>query len=108
MVQMAGSNTLLQTIVDDDMRGRVMSFYTVAFLGVSPLGSLLAGSMASVIGAPYTLCLGGLACLIGAAIFASKLPMLRERVRPIYVTMGILPEIATGIQSASDGSMTGK
>lgn len=108
MVQMAGSNTLLQTIVDDDMRGRVMSFYTVAFIGVSPLGSLLAGATASVIGAGWTVCIGGIACLTGAAIFARHLPALRERVRPIYVNMGILPEIATGIQSATDGSMTGK
>jgi len=101
MIQLATSNTLLQTMVDDDRRGRVMGFYTVAFVGMSPIGSLLAGALASVIGAPWTLFIGGVAILIGAGIFARKLPQLREQVRPIYVTKGILPGIATGIQGAT-------
>src|SRR6185295_12424729 len=66
MVQMAVSNTVLQTIVDEDKRGRVMSFYTMAFMGTAPFGSLLAGSMAERIGAPHTLMLGGLGCILGA------------------------------------------
>jgi MFS family permease len=104
MIQLATSNTLLQTMVDDDRRGRVMGFFTVAFVGMSPIGSLLAGALASVIGAPWTLFIGGVAILVGAGVFARKLPQLKEKIRPIYVTKGILPEIATGIQSATDVS----
>ncbi len=102
MIQLASSNTLLQTIVDDDKRGRIMSFYAMAFMGMAPIGSLIAGSLASKIGAPWTVRLGGLFCIVGAVIFARKLPALRKLVRPTYVRMGILPEIAHGIQSASD------
>ncbi len=98
MVQLATSNTLLQTMVDDDRRGRVMGFFTVAFVGMAPVGSILAGALASVIGAPWTLFVGGVACLVGAGVFAKKLPQLREKIRPIYVTKGILPDIATGIE----------
>jgi predicted MFS family arabinose efflux permease len=101
MVQMAVSNTLLQTIVDEDKRGRVMSFYTVAFMGTAPFGSLLAGSVAERIGAPHTLLLGGLGCVIGAIWFARTLPELRKDVRPIYIRKGIIPEIATSIAATS-------
>jgi len=97
MVQLATSNTLLQTMVDDDRRGRVMGFFTAAFVGMAPIGSLLAGALASVIGAPWTVFIGGAACLVGAGTFARKLPQLREKARPIYVTKGILPEIPPGI-----------
>jgi MFS family permease len=105
MVQMASSNTVLQTIVDDDKRGRAMSFYTMAFMGMAPFGSLLAGFLASKIGAPGTLIVGGIACLLGSACFAKKLPSMRQRVRPIYVKMGIIPEIASGIQTATESSL---
>jgi MFS family permease len=94
MVSMAASNTLLQTLVADDKRGRVMSLYTMAIMGMTPFGSLLAGVLASHIGAPHTLLLGGLGCLAAALWFALLLPKLRERVRPIYIEMGILPEEA--------------
>jgi MFS family permease len=93
MVQMAASNTLLQTLVEDDKRGRVMSFYTMAFMGTTPFGSLLAGGLASRIGASHTIFLSGAGCLIAALWFASRLPGLRETVRPIYIKMGILPEV---------------
>src|SRR5215831_4800349 len=93
MVQMAVSNTLLQTIVDEDKRGRVMSFYAAAFMGTAPFGSLLAGTVEERIGAPHTLLLGGLGCIAGAIWFARSLPALRKDVRPIYVRKGILPEI---------------
>jgi MFS family permease len=93
MVQNAASNTLLQTLVEDDKRGRVMSFYTMAFMGTAPFGSLLAGALASRIGAPHTLLLGGLGCIAAALWFASRLPALRETVRPIYVERGILPDV---------------
>jgi MFS family permease len=101
MVQMASSNTILQTIVDEDKRGRVMSFYAMAFFGSAPLGSLFAGSLASRIGAQNTILCGGLACLVGAGIFYRHLPALRRAVRPVYQRLGILPEIATGMQAAS-------
>jgi MFS family permease len=93
MVQMAASNTIIQTIVDDAKRGRVMSFYMMAFLGTAPFGSLMAGWLSSRIGAPHTLLVGGISCLAGAAWFAFRLPALRTLVRPIYVDLGILPQL---------------
>ena len=93
MVQMAASNTLLQTLVEDDKRGRVMSFYTMAIMGVTPFGSLLAGALAHRMGAPRTLLFGGIGCIAAALWFASLLPDLRERVRPIYIEKGILPAV---------------
>jgi MFS family permease len=102
MMQAASSNTILQTITDDDKRGRVMSFYTMAVMGTAPFGSLLAGALAKVIGAPWTMFAGGVATIIGALFFLRKLPELRALVRPIYVKMGIIPEVATGIQRASE------
>jgi MFS family permease len=101
MVQMACANTLLQTIIEDDKRGRVMSFYSMAFMGVAPFGSLLSGTLASKIGAPATNIMGGALCIVGAAIFARNLPRIRTLVRPIYVRMGIIPEVAAGLQSAT-------
>jgi MFS family permease len=101
MIQMAASNTILQTIVQDDKRGRVMSFYSMAFLGMAPFGSLLAGALANRIGAPQTVMISGSICIAGAAWFASQLSAMRELVHPIYRRLGIIPEIATGIQAAS-------
>jgi len=92
MVQMASSNTVLQTIVEEDKRGRVMSFYTMAFMGMVPFGSLLAGSLANKIGAPNTVMIGGVACILGSLIFAKLLPSLRKIARPIYVEKGIISE----------------
>jgi MFS family permease len=108
IVAMAASNTVLQTIVEDDKRGRIMSFYTMAFMGMAPFGSLLAGFLASRIGAPDTLLLGGIACLLGAAVFAMRLRVLRRLVRPIYVQAGIIPEIASGIQNVTELNMPDK
>lgn len=101
MIQMAASNTILQTVVEDDKRGRVMSFYSMAFLGMAPFGSLLAGALAHQIGAPRTVMVSGTICIAGAAWFASQLSTIGELVRPIYRTLGIIPEIAAGIQNAS-------
>ena len=92
IMQLTSSNTILQTIVDDDKRGRVMSFYTMAFMGSAPFGSLMAGSLASSIGAPNTLIIGGASCILGAIIFAYKLPTIRKMIRPIYIKMGIIQE----------------
>jgi MFS family permease len=102
MVQMVASNTIIQTIVDDDKRGRVMSFYVMAFIGTAPFGSLIAGSLASTIGAPNTLILGGSLCILGAAAFTRKLPELRKNIRPIYVKLGIIPQMSSDIQTASN------
>lgn len=101
MVQMASSNTVIQTIVDDEKRGRVMSFYTMCFLGTAPFGSLLAGALSSRIGAPHTVLASGLCCAFAAAWFSRELPEIRAVVRPIYQQMGILPEMATGLQTAT-------
>jgi MFS family permease len=102
MMQAASSNTILQTITDDYMRGRVMSFYTMAVMGTAPFGSLFAGAMAKVIGTPWTMFAGGAATIAGALLFLRKLPELKTLVQPIYVKMGIIPEMATGIQTASE------
>lgn len=90
MIQMASTNTIIQTIVEEQLRGRVMAFYTMAFLGTAPIGSLLAGVIADRIGAPRTVMLGGAACIAGGLWFASRLPMLRKTIRPIYEAQGIL------------------
>ena len=79
-----------------------MSFYTMAIMGTAPFGSLMAGGFAKVIGTPYTIFTGGIVCIIGALFFLRKLPELKTIVRPIYVKMGIIPEVATGIQTASE------
>ena len=100
MVQMASVNTILQTIVDDDKRGRVMSLYTMAFMGMAPLGSLLVGSVAHNLGAPRALQISGILCIAAAIMFATKLPELRRWIHPIYVRKGIIPQVATGIGAA--------
>jgi MFS family permease len=94
MFQLASSNTILQTIVDDDKRGRVMSFYTMAFMGTAPFGSLLAGGLARIIGAPHTILIGGISIILGASVFAYKLPELRKMIRSVYAKLGIItPEL---------------
>jgi MFS family permease len=91
MQGMAASNTIIQTLVTEDKRGRVMSYYTMAFMGTAPFGSLLAGSMARVVGAPWTVISNGAVVVLGAAWFFTRLPALRTVVRPIYQEMGIIP-----------------
>jgi MFS family permease len=91
MQGMAGSNTIIQTLVSEDKRGRVMSYYTMAFMGMAPFGSLLAGTMAHAIGAPWTVILNGSAVILGAIWFTTQLPAVRRVIRPIYREMGILP-----------------
>jgi MFS family permease len=94
MVTMASTNTFIQTVVDERLRGRVMAIYAMAFLGTAPIGSLIAGVIASRIGVPLTIFLGGAACLAGAAAFGLWLPRFRALVRPIYVARGIVPDPA--------------
>jgi MFS family permease len=89
MIAMASVNTILQTIVEQRLRGRVMAFYAVAFLGTAPIGSLLAGVLADHIGAPMTILLGGVACLVGAIVFRLALPGLRPHIREVYAERGV-------------------
>ena len=91
MVQMASSNIILQTIVEEDKRGRVMSFYTMAFMGLSPFGSLFSGVLAAKIGANNTLLWGGFICIIAAGIYSLQLPN-SEFIRPVYIQKGIIVE----------------
>ncbi|MCX6329829.1 MAG: MFS transporter [Bacteroidia bacterium] len=102
MLHTASSNTILQTITEDDKRGRVMSFYTMAIMGTTPFGSLLSGFLAKTIGTPITIFIGGISCMAGALLFLKKLPELKNIVRPVYVKMGIIPEVAKGIETASE------
>lgn len=102
MVNMAACNIILQTISDDDKRGRVMSFYTMAFIGMAPIGSLGAGVLANRVGVTNALIIGGSACIIAALLFASKLPVLKKLIHPIYRKIGILPEVASGVNIASE------
>jgi predicted MFS family arabinose efflux permease len=108
ITQVASCNTILQTVADDDKRGRVMSFYTMAFMGTAPIGSLLAGALAGRIGAPATLAMGGSLCLLSSLAFYMKLPAIRRVARPVYMRMGIIPEVARGIQTASEASVSGE
>jgi MFS family permease len=100
MQQMAASNTIIQTIVEDDKRGRVMSFYTAAFVGMAPFGSLLAGGLAHALGAPLTVMLNGVCCIAGAIWFASRLGAIRKLIRPIYMNLGIIPPVNAVIQDS--------
>ena len=100
ILQISASNTVLQTIVEDDKRGRVMSLFTMSFLGMAPFGSLLAGSLASAIGASSTFVLNGSICIVGAVLFARQLPRLKSLVRPIYAEKGILPAVSSELHAA--------
>ena len=98
IIHMASSNTMLQTIVDEDKRGRVMSYMAMCSMGMVPFGSLLAGSLADRIGAPNTLIINGIVCIAGALFFYSRLPIIRKAVRPIYVKMGIIKDLPIEMQ----------
>jgi len=89
MVQMAGTNTILQTLVDDDKRGRLMSFYAMAFMGAAPLGALLYGSLAQTLGAETTFALCGTACIVAAMIYLTQLPRIRRQAGPMYERLGL-------------------
>ena len=91
IIQIAAGNTILQTIVDDSMRGRIMSLFAVAFMGTMPLGSLLAGELARRVGTSLTFGISGAACLICSYIFGQSLPRMRKHVTPIYIKLGLLP-----------------
>jgi MFS family permease len=104
IITMASCNTVLQTIVDDSMRGRVMAFYNVAFMGTAPFGSLAAGSLSEKIGPTFTVLSFGCVTIIGALLFITSIPRIKKLVRPIYIQKGIIPEIASGIQNADSAA----
>jgi MFS family permease len=87
----AVSNTIIQSLVPEDKRARVMSYYTMAFFGAAPFGSLLAGTLAHRIGAPHTVIVTGSFCVAGALWFTLELPKIRSIMRPIYQQMGLVP-----------------
>lgn len=99
MLQMASSNTLVQSMVPDELRGRVMAVYSMMFMGMAPLGALMAGSLAGIIGAPYTVVMGGAICIVGSIIFGLRLPKLRVEAREIIVALQM-----TGGEPASKAS----
>jgi MFS family permease len=101
IVQLASTNTVIQTIVDEDFRGRVMAFYTMAFFGTVPIGGLISGVAADHVGAAMTIRVGGLICIASGAWFAYALPRLRALLRPIYVKRGIMaaPTVDTGAKT---------
>ncbi|MGA7169585.1 MAG: MFS transporter [Candidatus Sulfotelmatobacter sp.] len=90
MQGLAASNTVIQTLVPEDKRGRVMSYYTMAFVGMTPFGSLLAGALAHRVGAPHAVMITGAFCVAGAGWFSTQLKSIRKIMRPIYVEMGII------------------
>lgn len=100
IITFASCNTVLQTLVDDELRGRVMAFFIVAVMGAAPLGGLVAGWVAGFVGGPVTVLAAGLACVAGAIVFLIKLPLIRAIVLPILARKGILPEVASGLQAA--------
>jgi MFS family permease len=93
MQGLAASNTVIQTLVPEDKRGRVMSYYTMAFVGMAPFGSLLAGWLAHHVGAPHTVMVTGTVCVLGAGWYTTRLKSMRDVMRPIYREMGILPSV---------------
>src|SRR5439155_5096981 len=96
MVQMAAANTLIQTMVDEDKRGRVMGFFGMAFQGAAPFGSLLAGWLAGLVGVRAVVLGSGVLVALGGLAFATQLPRLRLAARPVYARLGILPQPAAG------------
>jgi MFS family permease len=94
------SNTIIQSLVTEDKRARVMSYYTMAFFGAAPFGSLLAGTLAHRIGAPHTVIITGAFCVAGSLWFTLELPKVRAVMRPIYQEMGLLPVPALDLISA--------
>jgi MFS family permease len=89
MLQMSSSNTLIQAMVPDELRGRAMAAYTMMFMGMAPMGSLFAGALADRIGAPWTVAIGGLGAVMGSMVFLKKLPSLRFEARQLIAVQGL-------------------
>jgi MFS family permease len=106
MQGLAASNTVIQTLVPEDKRGRVMSYYTMAFVGMAPFGSLLAGALAHRFGAPHTVMITGSVCVLAGIWFTTQLRSVRKVMKPIYIEMGILPG-AEQTTAASEQTLSG-
>lgn len=102
MQGLVASNTIIQTLVDEKMRGRVMSYYTMAFVGMAPFGSLLAGTLAQWIGAPRTVIVSGAVCIGSALWFWWKLPGIRKEMRPVYERLGIVPQSNLAVEESAE------
>ena len=102
MLATASVNTVIQTLVSDEMRGRVMSLYAMAFIGVTPVGSLFGGAIATRLGAPITVAIGGVGCVALAAVFWPRLSHLGDELRTRVEGPGVLAEVASGLQTASE------
>ena len=89
MLQMACSNTLVQTMVPDQLRGRVMSVYSMMFMGMAPFGAFFGGALAHHIGAPATVAIGGATCVLGAIMFGRALPNLHIEARHLIIAQGL-------------------
>jgi MFS family permease len=89
MLQMSSSNTLIQSMVPDDLRGRVMAVYSMMFMGMAPFGAFLGGALADRVGAPLTVSLGAIACIGGAALFGLQLPKIRIEARQLIIAQGM-------------------
>ena len=93
MTVLLACNTIIQTVVEEDKRGRVMSFHAMATLGTMPFGSLIAGTLAAHLGAPHAVLISAGCCVVGSFFFARKVPALRSATRPMYVAHGIIREM---------------
>jgi MFS family permease len=110
----ASTNTILQTLVDDDKRGRLMSFFSMAFVGMTPFGVLLIGGLASrlssggepVVGASRAILIAAVVCLVASIRYWMHMPELRRIIRPIYIQRGILPQIAEGLKATDAAAQT--
>ena len=100
MQGLTASNTIIQTLVPEDKRGRVMSYYTMAFVGMAPFGSLLAGWLAHLFGAPHAVELTGALCCLGGVWFFGQMPAVREEMRPAYERLGIVPAVTVEVEEA--------
>ena len=89
MLQMAASNTLIQAMVPDHLRGRILAVYAMMFMGMAPFGALLAGALASRVGAPATVAFGGILCIVGSLVFARRWPAMRGEARQLVIAQGM-------------------
>jgi len=106
MTQMSSSNTLIQAMVPDELRGRVMSVYSMMFMGMAPLGALLAGTLAEILGAPETVALGGAVCVLGSLVFILRLPKLQEQGRKMIVAMQMVGGVPASKGSFQQPALT--
>lgn len=98
----ASINTLLQTLSDEDKRGRVMGYLAMTFTGITPIGSMTLGALEKYTGLPVIILISGIFCIAGAVVFEHYRPLVRKYARPVYIEKGIIKEIAIGLGSAEE------